>query len=853
MAINLLKVAEIKDSTDSNVSLTHIELSRESLQKIAGVKEGTVSVPALSYICFDANIKHPFYCKDFTMNVSSATPSGYMYFQSQSFLEWRQPSVTASSGVLIVDFNNELPDQAQLLYRFRFTYANFDSLSSTIHSCQLLTVDYPIDFDFIDFSVVATSYNNAPIRIYNNSVQQTYKDVRVLPPFSSDYELDSVYMLTASGKDDIEKYNIQRGFRFPEDAGWDTGRFSSEATVSGYKVTLSGVTVSGTWTSPVIYTPDEDYITMYVYGEDLGENSFIEKDFKRVDNLVEVRASDQSPLPNFLISSWTQRLYRPSDMTDVSLPLPAKRYSTLGYQDVPDNTSSFWVPQAALGPPCGTYDNPGRLIPYILGRSKRMYVKGDGTILAQSPVENDENTFWEYGHRYYDAGIPYKEFGDINSFWAIGQFLHLIGSFGGACGAVSGAGTVSTSKWHQMAYATESNASYWSAGKNIGDRLISLLPYAYHYKTYNFGTSAEACVMEPVGSYTLAVDNQPNEWVVVTAILYPLSSGDKFICLYYLDIRNFWVVDIKYLGAYGVGDYLCDEGWAVCKSNEGGFWLHVGYLSRIIDKYDVSGNLLISNRVNYDFNNIRITKDPAGLWAIRNDAVYWYSEDTDGTLTEEFSITSDSFQYLQAGDVDDYNNLWLTDRDGATVYRINFANRSIDYEKELEYVAAVWPHPRDGSAYLYTSFNANSFSTSVDRIWVNDPYGYRETLFSLPEFPISDYSGVQFKGKALTSYLDPPINDPVWGTNDSVTLEWQPYPNASLALPSGKYKQFRVTLQRNSSSITPPKLSKIRIPKSLVLNQVEYKGYKEAYLNTHLRYNKKYGHFTTDLVVWWPH
>ena len=291
----------------------------------------------------------------------------------------------------------------------------------------------------------------------------------------------------------------------------------------------------------------------------------------------------------------------------------------------------------------------------------------------------------------------------------------------------------------------------------------------------------------------------------------------------------------------------------MCKCKEtGGFWSHVGYLTRIINKYDWEGDLVYSSRCNYHFNSICETTEPAGLWCVRNDAVYWYSESEAG-LTEEFSVTSPSFKYLQMGGVDNYNNLWVVDRDSSTVYRIKFSSRSIDYEMEIPYTVAVWPHPRDGSAYLYSSFNAATFSTAINRIESDDPYGYIEPIAALPELPISDYSGVQFMGRALESYLKPSVNDPVWGTADDVSLEWQTYPNASLALPGGKYKQFRITLARGDVNTTSPKLTKIRIPKSLVLNQVPYGESSEIYINPHLRYNKKYGHFDSELIVWWPH
>jgi hypothetical protein len=864
MSVNLLKKSEIYNAVDP-IGLPQHEFTREDLQKLQGTKAGSITIPSLHYACFEADIKLPFYCNMFVMTVSEGASICSAYFQSTDYNAWARADVIETGDKFIVDFNNVLPDQAQLVYKFRFSYANLSGGDSHIHSTELSTVDYPINFDYTRFSVVASSRENSPIKIYNKSVQQSEKDIRVLPIFSNDYEADSVYMLTASGRNDLDRYHIQRGFKFPEDASWESGRVETwyDPTQSGNvatllvedrKLTLSGTAVSGTWTSPIIYVSDPDLISMYVYGEDITNDEYIGNDFRKVDTITEVRTSDISPSPNFLVSSWTQRLLTEEGDQD-ALSLPARRPDFISYQDVPPANSGFWKPEYMKGP-CG--GNPGVVVPrpYILGRSKRMYVKGDGTIIAQSPIETQDNTMWEFAHRGYQMGIPVKEYGDINYFWNAGQFVNLMGSFipykTGACTLHH---LASPAKWHYMTFSSEDDSSKWAVGKAAGDKLELRMPYIYHFAQYQLGCANEELTYESAGCYTMAIDSHPNEWLAMTGIIYPWGANqEKFLCVYYNHIRNFWSAEAKLVGIYGIGNAPCDESWAMCKRRDGnGFWNHIGHNHRIIDKYDIDANLIHSSRVNYGFSAIRETVDPVGMWGIRNDAIYWYSESSSGELVEEFSITNSAFKYLQAGDVDDYNNLWVVDRDTSTVYRINFSSRAIDYEKEIPFTAAVWPHPKDGSAYLYTSFNSGTFSTAINKISVDDPYGYSELVMPLPELPISDYSGVQFLGKSMQSYARAPLHDPVWGTNDDFSLEWQRYPNSSLALPGGNYKQFRITLKRPTGGSPSPKLSKIRIPKSLVLSKIPYGSYGEVYINPHLRYNKKYGHFDTELIVWWPH
>jgi hypothetical protein len=93
----------------------------------------------------------------------------------------------------------------------------------------------------------------------------------------------------------------------------------------------------------------------------------------------------------------------------------------------------------------------------------------------------------------------------------------------------------------------------------------------------------------------------------------------------------------------------------------------------------------------------------------------------------------------------------------------------------------------------------------------------------------------------------------MWGASDDMTLEWEDYVNASMGLPDGRYKQFKLTFRRTASSIAPPRVSKIRIPEPLILENVPFGDNRNVYINPHLRYDKNVGHFTTQLLTWWPH
>jgi hypothetical protein len=99
-------------------------------------------------------------------------------------------------------------------------------------------------------------------------------------------------------------------------------------------------------------------------------------------------------------------------------------------------------------------------------------------------------------------------------------------------------------------------------------------------------------------------------------------------------------------------------------------------------------------------------------------------------------------------------------------------------------------------------------------------------------------------------YYRPISADPVWGSGGS--LSWQDYPNANLGLPAGTYKQLRVTLQRDATGTTSPYATKIRIPTPLLVEAIPWRDYKNIYIDTDLETGAPAGHYTMNVLVWWP-
>jgi hypothetical protein len=827
------------------------------MKSLAGITLSSgVYLPILGNATLQFSLGTGFYCTDFELRtVISGASLDVSLLIDPGNGECFSVEATQDGDVFRTNFTSVLPDQAQLISKLQVSLWNYGNSLLGISSLSLNTVDYPIDYNYQEFSIAASSYGNAEIDVTNNSIQGTEQDIRVMPIYSGDYNRDRVFVLTASGKADVDKYHVDRGINLPEHVPWDGGVFAN-TMVSGRSLTLSGTVTSGSWISPVIYVSDPNYMSLYVYSENEGDRSGVERDWLSIDKVLEIRASDETPLPNFLINQWTYKLHTLADdegrVGVDSFSAPDKRQVTSTTQEGYAPTSEYWMRQLSeIGCAYATVVAP---CPYIFGRSDRIYMKGDGTIIAQASPDINQ-----MGARDYWTGIPYKNFGAINKYWNAATFFGLLGEDFGYCTIEVPVNPL----YNRLTYTTPYNTALWDQGKDVGtDYLKQIYPFKSHAFMGGIGLANDPVYFEYIGSTTIPKPKHPNEWIVVTAIMYPCDAGaEKYMCLYLLNVRNGWTSESKLLGIYGVGQAPADEGYAVCScssadDDEGGFWMHVGYSTNTIGKYTGDGFLVTDYAVKRGYNALRESPEAGCLWAIRNDGVFYYKENTaptTPTLDVQFKVESTLFQYLQAGDVDEVGNLWVVDRDTATVYRINLATRSVDYTNHIPYAMGVWPHPTDGSAFVYIGFHSDSFTPVIKRVWVDDPYQTEEVVTEVPSLPLSDWSGAQFTGKLSGSYISPGVNDPIFGSDDRVTLEWKPYVNTSLTIPPGKYKQFRLTFRRDLTSIDSPRVNQVRIPLPLVLNNVPYGSSDKFYVNPHLRYDIETGNFNMDLLTWWEH
>ena len=175
-------------------------------------------------------------------------------------------------------------------------------------------------------------------------------------------------------------------------------------------------------------------------------------------------------------------------------------------------------------------------------------------------------------------------------------------------------------------------------------------------------------------------------------------------------------------------------------------------------------------------------------------------------------------------------------------------------------IVGVVPAPDGTYAYAYC-YRDPEYS-DVDTIRKVDPStGTHSYVCLVPGYTPANYDydqgyRIQFIGLVnqlsnnATGVVYPAVVDPVWGTGGS--LEWQDYPNANLGLPSGKYKQLRITLKRDDVGTTSPYLKYIRIPTPLLIQQIPWHSWKNVYIDTDLTTGADPGSYNMDIAVWWP-
>lgn len=312
-----------------------------------------------------------------------------------------------------------------------------------------------------------------------------------------------------------------------------------------------------------------------------------------------------------------------------------------------------------------------------------------------------------------------------------------------------------------------------------------------------------------------------------------------------------WSQHMQYSWAF----FNTDIGYAACEAHDiDGFWVQI---QNTIDKYNLVDSSPVasfdSNGNYFKFMAAVPNSKIRGFWGIGDNFISFYNhtEQIGGNLEQVFTVqnsyyNSNYLSDLYSGAVDQNNNLWAVSVSGNRVVRVNYSAQQIDFDMTVSGVVGVVPHSSNDSAYLLV---VNSSSEKIYMANITYPSGllYCATVsgFNSNSFKY----GITFCGRSLESQGTPvSIFDPVWG---STTSGWWEYPSNYMGLPKGKYKQFRVTLQKSDMISTSPAVQKFRIPHPLLIDRLPWHEKQSIFIGSHILPTATNGTYNFDLITWW--
>jgi len=658
------------------------------------------------------------------------------------------------------------------------------------------------------------------VEIFNNSSHGNYANARVLPRFSNNYNLDRNTQLS---EDMVNWYGLNSGLCLPEDLPFETGTFVGTEISTEGTIKLIDSAVSGTWTSRVIEVLDPSSTVAYVYTENSSyDGSYVNKDYKTVMNIIEVRAADANiSHPLFVTGAGTE----PQDGDQ--LPWKAVAFDTSGNLLSWDggnlNRGSLTY---IIGGPHRTYSYYSRQpLWQFYGAMNSM---GYGAYTAGNEKESiafGPYLFYKLRTIYpYDYSPPSYAIPNENSLHIYGNtYEYMIPVFN-----------------KSLRYTTKYTDGVTKPTWQCLDVVHRELPFYERYQEYYFDEGG----FQLRSLFTFNGDTDTPE--STTEIDYICSLPGTVEGLLADSIRCAACIDGQ------VGDYYS--------------WFHYAYTAEGEEEYKTL--LLNGSEIVREWTNIERSfnymveappESPRGFWGIGETAVYWY--EYDGTnLTEVFSVNTDgnkTFKLLTFGYNDYNNNLWVVDLATERVIRINFEQHSVDYSRIVDGACSVYPDAFDGSAYVYVLRDPEFPSNDCIKLVHATDYDYLvpEVVCAVPGIALIDPYNVNLYGRGHypEGYYNIMPQDVVW--KEVAGAEWKRYSSGSPTLPKGQYKQFRITLQRNDLDSVSPEVQYIRIPVPAVINKIPYQGYKKIYVDTLLRNENtalNAGDYSADLLVWWP-
>jgi len=624
--------------------------------------------------------------------------------------------------------------------------------------------------------------------------------------FSTDYS-------TNYYKDESLWKGLESGFVIPEEYDWWLGTLSGTQEVSR-TLRLVDTVVSGYWSSPVLDTGNVPSIA-YVYGT---EGIYHNNNYRLYSPSIEIRASESPPAEALFLVITTNN----------------------------------------------THKN-------LMYHHKRVFIDSNGQVINKVECNlstETGNKLWRIADNTF-AGTELRYYGSVSS-RGTASFL---------CPGMTTCGDtdpvqemLNYSKWYNLCSCTMESSTYWNNGVTVSGIKWGDEQSVVYTKTFPIEGSTAFFTASILTSTSQAEEDRTIMTLAfqdgtITKFVKPMITvlGNKLLGDDYFEI----IADVANNGWWV---YLGGDIGKIYKIDPGSFdtvriFMSENPLAETGAQDDIYYGYLYSLNITNTLKHLIEIPNPlySGFWAFTDESIYLYDEVYDydepnlvvkRTFTQG-SINTDTFSEIHTGACDAEGNLWVIDITQARLMRINLQkclnndSLAIDYDNIIDGITGVLPHPSNGSAYVFITNELDHPNQDIVRmVNVGQSAGSRgKYMCEIPGFCSSTYRyGVHFTGIVFAGPIKTHTSDPFWGTTG---LTWQQYFPGKTFMPRGRYKQFRISLQRSSSSSTSPILYRIRIPEPIELEPLDRLQERQLAIKTLFNRVTTYGTYDVKLLTWW--
>ena len=241
----------------------------------------------------------------------------------------------------------------------------------------------------------------------------------------------------------------------------------------------------------------------------------------------------------------------------------------------------------------------------------------------------------------------------------------------------------------------------------------------------------------------------------------------------------------------------------------------------------------------------------SGFWGITSSSVHLHFE-VDGSLIEVLSVSEAegiSFGDIISASADMENNLWFYDYDSKRIIHVSYEKSMVDFVSREKHLQQLWTHPIDGSVYFYCNADLEyPFSDTIRRFVLDDKFS--TFVCPVPGHKVRSCKSLAFEGIISSSCSKVSMTDPIWGHTDG-SLSWSLYPNGSLGMDKGRYKQVRLHLMRKDLSDALPTISGVYFPQPVILKNVAPRQSSTLFIKPNKRGQIYRGKFLSHLKIYW--